>query len=332
MTSFPFDNEPEPKEAKAGVEQGIMEADTTVTAAEQDTTEEKASAPSGVTELSLFPEIKQTGKKTKKPEEKLPANGIRFVRLYGNTIVIEDKSFSLDDIRKQIAKTYPEFMDKSKVEMDYDPKTGIIVPIRKAGKKGASQELVGHFHSFEDMFAAPRAVNIIKGKEGIFEVRKTEAGFLSVPLDDRMDTDKLGFIPIVPKIPVALFGNVLHIFRIHMPKEHLVQIFWDKTEKKHFIYQPSQIASRSNVWIKRDAEKQRDKNLVLMIEIHSHPAGHPHFSREDDEDEVATGVYGVMSNIETFPTFLVRISCGGKFLHIFPRCIFDYPSVCTAKF
>ena len=60
------------------------------------------------------------------------------------------------------------------------------------------------------------------------------------------------------------------------------------------------------------------------IDIHSHNIMPARFSAIDDRDEKATRVYAVIGRLDKFmPQISVRISNGGKFLHIDPSLVFE---------
>jgi hypothetical protein len=70
-----------------------------------------------------------------KDKEVLPVDKTRIVCYAGHKIFIENRNLSLEQIRKQLEKEFPE-LSKGRTEMVYDDKTGIVVPIIKAKKNG----------------------------------------------------------------------------------------------------------------------------------------------------------------------------------------------------
>lgn len=68
-------------------------------------------------------------------KEVLPVDKTRIVCYAGHKIFIENRNLSLEQIRKQLEKEFPE-LSKGRTEMVYDDKTGIVVPIIKAKKNG----------------------------------------------------------------------------------------------------------------------------------------------------------------------------------------------------
>lgn len=75
----------------------------------------------------------------KKAAAKKPATPQQRVVRYGSVeIPIDDAALSLEEIRARIQETFPE-LTKARTEMTYDAKTGIIVPVVTAAKKGAGR-------------------------------------------------------------------------------------------------------------------------------------------------------------------------------------------------
>jgi hypothetical protein len=60
---------------------------------------------------------------------------VRFVCYCGHKRIIEDRTMTLEQIRAMLEKDFPE-LRKGKTHMEYDEKTGIIVPVVKAAKAG----------------------------------------------------------------------------------------------------------------------------------------------------------------------------------------------------
>ncbi|MHB1126308.1 MAG: hypothetical protein ACYC2T_05030 [Bacillota bacterium] len=64
--------------------------------------------------------------------------------------------------------------------------------------------------------------------------------------------------------------------------------------------------------------------MSWVMDIHSHGIHDAGFSPTDDADEIATGLYGVMGNLDTpKPRFVLRYSCGGSYREVDPRQVFE---------
>jgi len=85
-------------------------------------------------ELCLFADTLEN-KTDDKQEKKDVADKTRYVFYCGKKEIIEDRMLTLEDIRANLEKDFPE-LRKGKTVMDYDEKTGIIVPVVKAARAG----------------------------------------------------------------------------------------------------------------------------------------------------------------------------------------------------
>ena len=65
--------------------------------------------------------------------------------------------------------------------------------------------------------------------------------------------------------------------------EVMVQVYWDKDNKKYFIHCPEQTVSKASISYKRDIEL--DKKCLLAADFHSHNTMGSFFSGTDDGDE-----------------------------------------------
>ncbi len=75
--------------------------------------------------------------KTPAPAEPPVYDRDRTVAYAGHQHPITDRTLSLDQIRALLEREYPE-LSKDRCEMLYDAKTGIIVPVVKGARKGAT--------------------------------------------------------------------------------------------------------------------------------------------------------------------------------------------------
>lgn len=199
----------------------------------------------------------------------------------------------------------------------------VLIPHVFGGWKG---NIRGYFWRVEEMVSGMRPINLLAAHDGLYEVRSTPIGTFSVRLAEAPELDvwKEGFMPAVPRIPGMVLSEVLDFFRRSLPNEAVVDIYWDVIEKIYRVVVPRQEVTPGEVKFTRSLELQMETRFLRTICLHSHGAGGTLFSVRDDEDEKATGLYGVIGRLDTpFPEIRCRFSCGGKYRLIDARTIFE---------
>lgn len=271
----------------------------------------------------------------------------------GHRIEIEDPSgLTLEELRKRLEREFPELsaervtwhwvppaengsgqQAEGQVAEGGRPEGGapeplVLVPVVTAGKKGSgdalSRALKGFFWSAAEALADERPVQVLAARDGrLYEIRKTPVGVFSRALDlvPELDDWGEGFRLALPKIPATLLEEAVFAFRAALPGEAVVQVLWDREARAYRIGLPEQRAGVSSVDF---ARALLPEHLVWVMDIHSHGRLGAYFSRTDDLDEKATGLYAVVGKVHTpFPELRVRYSCGGTYREIRPEQVFD---------
>jgi PRTRC genetic system protein A len=189
----------------------------------------------------------------------------------------------------------------------------------------------GYYCSLKEMARDGLPVNTFVAKNGVFEVRITEAGIFTVKIND----EKAGYEELdegfefrkpLTRIPWTVLQQVIAFFK-HYSKDNyeaMAYIMWDREAKKYFVYVPEQKTTAWDV----DAERQVDMALkhVYVMKIHSHHTMPAKFSSIDDEEEVETMLYAVVGRLDNYlPDITVRYSCGGHHREIPAREVFESP-------
>lgn len=273
----------------------------------------------------------------------------------GHRVEIEDPSgLTLEELRKRLEREFPELSaervtwhwvppaengsgrqaERQAAEGAEQPEGGgapeplVLVPVVTAGKKGSgdalSRALKGFFWSAAGAMADDHPVQVLAARDGrLYEIRKTPVGVFSRALDfvPELDDWGEGFSFALPRIPAALLEEVLFAFRAALPREAVVQVLWDCEARAYRIGLPEQHAGACSVDF---ARALLPENLVWVMDIHSHGRLGAYFSRTDDLDEKATGLYAVVGKVHTpFPELRVRYSCGGTYREIRPEQVFE---------
>lgn len=284
-----------------------------------------------------------------------PADRPWLVAYAGHRYEIQDPSgLTLEELRKRLERDFPELspervtwhwvppaengsgqqVEGQAAEGGEQPEGGgapeplVLVPVVTAGKKGSgdalSRALKGFFWSAAEAMADGRPVQVLAARDGrLYEIRKTPVGVFSSALDfvPELDDWGEGFRLALPKIPAALLEEAVFAFRAALPREAVVQVLWDCEARAYRIGLPLQQAGACSVDF---ARALLPEHLVWVMDIHSHGRLGAYFSRTDDLDEKATGLYAVVGKVHTpFPELRVRYSCGGTYREIRPEQVFD---------
>ncbi len=207
-------------------------------------------------------------------------------------------SATLDEIREVLEATYPEY-SKERTEMLYD-KRHFVVPILKSSRKG----LQIFSNDPEWRHEIKRDINREKWRVettpfGIFR-RNISAG------------GAVRFEMTAPKIPWELVAETERIFKRNPVHEYAVQIFFDRKTRGYEIYEPEQQTTPGTVVFCRNMKKEREK--VLVMDIHSHGQFHAFFSGVDNNDEKGIRLYMVIGNLDQREhTYALRAGMAGFF-------------------
>lgn len=185
----------------------------------------------------------------------------------------------------------------------------------------------GTFQTVEEARASDKVICLIPSGDGrLYELRKTEQGEFIAPKNrvGAYQQVRAGFIPALPLIPLSLMGQIIAFFRGFMTDgeeyEALALIYWDKDERRYFVYVPRQTVEKEGIEADlRDCPYDDNPRYIRYADIHSHNSMDAFFSSIDDMDERGTGLYLVIGHLEKFfPDVEARISCGGSFCAIDP--------------
>lgn len=240
--------------------------------------------------------------------------------------VPDPKGTSIGKVKSDI-ETSKEFLDSLKKAKDKNPICK-VKPRVTAQSKGTAYK--GVFTTLEEAEASGKTISIVPARDGkVYEIRNTEIGKFITPVEgcDMLSEVKPGFTSGLPLIPSDLMIKIFAFFRYFVSEysenEALLNIYWDREEKRFVAYAPEQTATKVSVDTKIDDRFMSDRYIHYM-DIHSHNTMSAFFSPVDDRDEKATRLYTVIGKLnEHNPEIKTRISNGGKFLNIDPAQVFE---------
>lgn len=226
------------------------------------------------------------------------------IKAGGFTILVQPedihghKSATLEEIRKVLEETYPEYSEE-RTEMLYDEKH-FVIPVLKSSKKGvviySNDPEWGHEIQKDENQEKWRVETTPFGN---FYRNVTKGGPVRFELT-------------APKIPWQLITETTRIFKRNPINEYAVQIFLDRKTRTYEIYEPEQRTSPTAVMFKRNMEKEQAK--VLVMDIHSHGSFHAFFSGVDNSDEKGIRLYMVIGNLnQREQTYALRAGMAGFF-------------------
>lgn len=240
--------------------------------------------------------------------------------------VPDPKGTSIGKVKNDI-ETSKEFLDSLKKAKDKNPVCK-LKPRVTAQSKGTAYK--GVFTTIEEAEASGKTISIVPARDGkVYEIRNTEIGKFITPVEgcDILSEVKPGFTSGLPLIPsdlmIKIFAFFRHFVSEYSENEALLNIYWDREEKRFVAYAPEQTATKVSVDTKIDDRFMSDRYIHYM-DIHSHNTMSAFFSPIDDRDEKATRLYSVIGKLDTHnPQIRTRISNGGKFLNIDPAQVFE---------
>ena len=261
------------------------------------------------------------------------AQSISWTVTYGKIVknVATPRKTKIGNLKREIESS-KEFMDALKKAADKRPKC-IVKPKVTMQKKGECA-YKGIFPRRADARASKKAISFIPAQDGrVYERRVTCAGEFITPTSGvrYLDDIRAGFAPALPLIPYSLMEQAVTLFRCLMdngkggcPLEALVHIYWDREEKRFFLYVPTQTVGKEFVDAVLDDDLLNDERYLHYADLHSHNDMPAEFSPTDDRDERANRVYMVMGRLNRYyPELSVRVCNGGHFCEISPAQVLE---------
>lgn len=178
-----------------------------------------------------------------------------------------------------------------------------------------------------DVAADPAPVKYLVAQNGVFRIFTTPVGRFQLPWPGPApksivpaDATSPQVTLSVPRIPAVVLALITHRFRDRAPYEHLLNVYWQRSDNRWLIETPAQRATDRQVEVLTPAGwhprfDPYDPTRPRVLQIHSHGTMAAFFSATDDADEIACGLYAVMGRCESDqPELRVRAGMAGQFL------------------
>lgn len=137
-----------------------------------------------------------------------------------------------------------------------------------------------------------------------------------------------GYYPRVPKAPASFLADIISLFRENSEIEAHINLVYDRSHASYHLFSTQVEGSASRGRVSYHQVPHTDE-LFVVAEIHSHHTMDPRFSRTDNDNDLRSGIYGIIGRIdENRPQAAFRYSCGGVFGGLYASEIFmPTPSV-----
>lgn len=244
-----------------------------------------------------------------------------------------------------ITEDFPEY-GNGRSSIEYLKKEKLILVSIKSAKKGAGLGLATTFEADLENVEEKllEAKNFLKSDMREYAICFLKLRDPSFPMRIRLEKNSIGtfigcdrsysnffdFHMTLPKIPRYIMEEIYCFFlavknTMSRSNEAAAQIFWDKSQKKYFVYYPQQVVDTISVNFERSMELEHDSNNVLVMDVHSHGVIRPTFSVVDDNDEKGTRLYCVIGNMNdtTAYHFSLRAGTGGNFIPVADEDVFE---------
>lgn len=223
------------------------------------------------------------------------------------------ESVTKDEIISYLGNAYRIFRSSTRrFSISYDRNSRVVGVAVVSGEKGAakavpfSSKVVNFFDYRERLLSARERVE--ETALGLFKGFENDEEMLSLDV----------FEMSLPKIPNNLFNVIVKEFKRDLTRENMVQIYWSVKTKSYYLVKPK--ATYDKISVRYQMTHTHD---ILVMSIHSHNTMPAIFSSTDDEDEVYTGLFGVVGNLDTnHISMSFRAGMEGKFKELYYEDIF----------
>ena len=220
-----------------------------------------------------------------------------YLETYGLKIECKSEDFggkatlTKEEIIEAIKPKYRLYGSPNRtVDVLYDKANALVSLAVTSGKKGAYASAIGSF-SLPKFMVLP--LGIFRGKEDV----------------DTMEISDITFDMKLPKIPFEMLETIVEYFKSDISKEAIVQVYYSMKKGEYYLQIPEAKVSKWSV-----DYKMSHNDDILAITIHSHNTMAAIFSLTDDEDEIYTGLFGVIGRLDRpIPDMSFRVGFEGSF-------------------
>lgn len=223
---------------------------------------------------------------------------------------------TLAEIRTYFSSKYRIFADTSrKLDSIYIEEDNYLSLMFTSGKKGAFIQSAPY-----QPIASPVSTVSFKKEYASSFIEKDEfpIGTFYLSKSDSGRIRGIRFSYALPKIPRHILSDVITYFRKDTAKEAYVKICYNKATNQYFVVHSKNQATKMEVVYHLPTEGLiNNRNIIQVMDIHSHNTMPAYFSRVDDADECYPGLFGVIGHLDTGnPSICIRAGYEGIFTTI----------------
>lgn len=264
-----------------------------------------------------------------------------FIATFGRTYNIGPDDFegkskvTLQNVRNHFKSVHKIFADESrKLDAIYIEEENLLSLNFISGKKGAgyvaaSDEDHLHYGDYEllrttkEMLAAitkpffrGTLVNINESPDGSIRVESFPIGTFFLTQDDRTgDIKNMRFELKLPKIPGSFLRSIIAYFKAEMANEAYVKICYNTTSNEFFLVTGKRQATPVSVHYELPTGLFHERNIVQVMDVHSHNTMPAYFSNTDDADECYPGLFCVIGRLDREePEVRIRAGYEGDYI------------------
>ena len=201
-----------------------------------------------------------------------------------------------------------------------------------AGIRATTDYLVAPVTTFE------KPITYVTCKNGLFEVRHSDLATIFARPKEVLGVLEEGTEGVqlnIPKLPFEFLVQTISFFRGVCDRqkgssEALVQIWWDRQDKKHHLHIPKQRVSGGGVHHESTFDHGAEGRWLHVADIHSHGSGMSAFwSGTDNHDETRVTterLFGVIGKVtQPIPEWKWRMRTRDGFIDLTVSDLFEMP-------
>ena len=240
-----------------------------------------------------------------------------WLETYGKKAELKSENFdgktslTQEEIKDYLKQYYRIFKSSNhQISFNYDRNSSTLGIAIVSGRKGAALAAPSKVIDFPFWRVSALKDRIEETVVGIFTGKEDTKTHLVTGVDFKMS---------LPKIPYFFLKAIIAEFKKDLTKENMVQIYYSVNDGSYYMVRPQ--AEYSKISVKY---KMTHTNDFLVLSVHSHNTMPARFSSIDDADEIYTGLFGVIGDLDKKEiTMSFRAGMEGSFKELSYTDIFD---------